>query len=281
MLYAILKPLAVSLMRLFFGLTSRGAEHVPAAGPVLLVANHVSLLDPPLIGGVSPRRLSFLAKAELFKIPLFGGLISRLGAQPLRREGADAGALRAALRVLKNGGALLMFPEGTRGEEGVLGSAKPGAGMLAVLGGAPVIPVYVRGSGRAWPRGRRFPRPANVTVTFGPPLPVTAAGKTSRKDDYEAVSRQMMMAIADLRDSASSTDSRATVVRAAGRRGAGAPPSEASLLTIVRAAGRRGAGAPPSEASLLTIARDGRRAVGGVGVGGARTSPKYTDGRNR
>jgi 1-acyl-sn-glycerol-3-phosphate acyltransferase len=239
MLYAILKPLTVVVMRLLFGLRSRGTEHIPAQGPVLLVANHVSVLDPPLVGGAAPRKVSFLAKAELFDIPLFGGLIRRLGAQPLRREGADAGALRAALRVLKSGGALLVFPEGTRGEEGVLGPAKPGAGMLAVLGGAQVIPVYVSGSGRAWPRGRRFPRPAHVTVTFGPPLPVAAGGRASRKDDYEAVSRAMMAAIAGLRDSASSTDSRAS------------------------------------------LARDGRRAVGGVGLGGARISPKYTDGRNR
>jgi 1-acyl-sn-glycerol-3-phosphate acyltransferase len=238
-LYTILKPLAVVVMRLLFRLRSRGAEHVPATGPVLLVANHVSVLDPPLIGGVTRRPLAFLAKAELFEVPGLGGLIRRLGARPLRREGADASALRTALRVLKGGGALLVFPEGTRGEEGVLGPAKAGAGMLAVLGGAPVIPVYVSGSGRAWPRGRKLPRPARVTVTFGPPLPVATGGRANRKDDYEAVSREMMAAIAGLRDSASSTDSRAV------------------------------------------IARDGRRAVGGVGVGGARTSPKYTDGRNR
>ena len=239
MLYAVLKPLVAGVMRLLFGLERRGTEHVPAEGPVLLVANHASVLDPLLVGGAARRQLSFLAKAELFGIPLFGGLIRRLGAHPLHREGPDAGALRTALRVLKEGGALLVFPEGTRGQGGVLGPAKPGAGMLAVLGKAPVVPVYVSGSGRAWPRGRRLPRPAKVTVTFGPPLAVTHGAGVSRKDDYEAVSRQMMAAIAGLRDSASPTDLRAA------------------------------------------IARDGRRAVGGVGVGGARTSPKYIDGRNR
>jgi len=239
MLYAVLKPLTVAIMRLLFGLESRGAEHVPAEGPVLLVANHASVLDPPLVGGAARRRLSFLAKAELFDVPLFGGLIRRLGARPLRREGPDAGALRAALRVLRDGGALLVFPEGTRGQGGVLGPAKPGAGMLAVLGKAPVVPVYISGSGGAWPRGRRLPRPAKVTITFGSPFAVTPSAGASRKDDYEAVSRQMMAAIADLRDSASPTDVRAP------------------------------------------IARDGRRAIGGVGVGGARTSPKYIDGRNR
>jgi len=242
MLYTILKLIAVPVFRLLFGLRGRGTEHVPATGPVLIVANHVSHLDPPLIAGAASRQLAFLAKAELFRVPLFGGLIRRLGAQPLRREGPDAGALRAALRVLRGGGALLVFPEGTRGEEGRLGPAKPGAGMLAVVAGAPVIPVYVGGSGRAWPRGRRLPRPARVTVTFGPPLALGTGGTTtSRKDDYEAASRLMMAAIADLRDSASSKDSRV----------------------------------------VSGMTRDEHRAVGGVGVGGARTSPKYTDGRNR
>ena len=204
---------------------------------MLLVANTVSVLDPPLIGGMIRRRLSFLAKAELFEVPVLGGLIRRLGAQPLRREGPDAGALRTALRVLKSGGALLVFPEGTRGEEGVLGPAKPGAGMLAV-GETPRSSRVRERERPGLAPSRKFPRRASVTVTFGPPLPLAAGGRANRKDDYEAVSRAMMAAIAGLRDSAGSTDSRA-------------------------------------------LARDERRAVRGVGLGGARTSPKYTDGRNR
>ena len=228
MLYAILKPIAFGLMRLGFGLRGRGTEHITAEGPVLLVANHSSVLDPPLVGGVCPRQLSFLAKAELFKIPLFGGLISRLGARPLRRDGADAGALRTALRVLHDGGALLVFPEGTRGEEGVLRPAKAGAGMLAVLGRAPVVPVYVSGSGRAWPRGRKFPRRGRVTVTFGAPLAMMPGGGARRRDDYEAVSREMMAAIARLRDSASPTDSDATIEDPASGGGVGVGGAQAS-----------------------------------------------------
>ena len=114
--------------------------------------------------------------------------------------------------------------------------------MLAVLSRAAVVPVYIQGSGRAWPRGRMLPRPASVTVTFGAPLPIAAGAGTRRKDDYEAASREMMAAIARLRDSASPTDARSMTDE---------------------------------------VERDGRRAVGGVGVGGAQTSPKYTDGRNR
>jgi 1-acyl-sn-glycerol-3-phosphate acyltransferase len=200
MLYAILKPLAAALMRLAWGLRARGREHVPATGPVLLVANHSSLLDPPLIAGVTPRPVSFMAKAELFEVPLLGPLIRRVNAHPLRREGADAGALRVALRLLREGRALLVFPEGTRGEEGTLGPPKSGAGMLAVTSGAPVVPVYVQGAGRAWPRGRRWPRPGRVTVTFGAPLSFAAGGGGDRKDRYAAASREMMAAIARLRN---------------------------------------------------------------------------------
>ena len=200
MLYTILKPVVALFARTLFRIEARGQHHVPATGPALLVSNHLSTLDPPLVGCMLPRHLSFLAKAELFRIPLFGALIRRLNARPVRREGADAGALRTALRVLQDGGALLVFPEGTRGEEGVLREAKAGAGMLAVLSGAAVVPVYVSGSGRAWPRGHRLPRPAKVRVTFGPPLRFARAEGSGKKEKYEAASREMMAAIARLRD---------------------------------------------------------------------------------
>ena len=200
MLYGILKPIAVVLMRLLFRLEASGIDNIPAAGPLLIVANHSSVLDPPLVGGACPRPLTFLAKAELFRIPGLGGLIRRLGAQPLRREGADPGALRTAQRVLAEGRALLVFPEGTRGPEGTLRDAKPGAALLAMHGGVPVVPAYVSGSGRAWPRGRRLPRPAKVRVTFGAPMRFAPAAGADRKQQYEAATRRMMAAIADLKD---------------------------------------------------------------------------------
>jgi 1-acyl-sn-glycerol-3-phosphate acyltransferase len=200
MLYAVLKPIAVALMRLLFRLEARGAEHVPAAGPVLLVANHSSVLDPPLVGGASARPLTFLAKAELFRVPGFGALVRALGAHPLRREGADPAALRTAQRALAEGRALLVFPEGTRGVEGVLRPAKRGAALLAMQAGVPVVPVYISGSGRAWPRGRWLPRPAKVVVTFGAPLRFQRAQGADRKAQYEAASRDMMAAIGALRD---------------------------------------------------------------------------------
>lgn len=200
MLYALVKLVAFALMRLLFRLETRDPGRVPAAGPALLVSNHSSVLDPPLIGSVSRRRLAFLAKAELFRIPLFGGLLRRLGARPLRRAGSDPAAMRTVLRVLEEGGALLVFPEGTRGPEGVLRPARAGAGMLAVVSGAPVVPVYVSGSGRAWPKGARFPRPARVTVAFGEPLRFEGKRGGDRRAQYEAASRAMMAAIARVKE---------------------------------------------------------------------------------
>ena len=196
--YSVCKPIAVAIMRTMWRLRGYGMHHVPMTGPVLLVSNHSSVLDPPFVGGVSPRQLYFLAKAELFEIPGFGRLIRALNARPVRREGADAAALRVALRVLEAGGALLVFPEGTRGEEGTLREPKPGAALLAVLSGAPVVPVFVRGSGHAWPRGRRLPRPAKVVVTFGPPLRFERSAGADKKEYYDTVSRDMIAAIARL-----------------------------------------------------------------------------------
>lgn len=200
-LYATLKPIAVVLMRLLFRLEARDAVRVPATGPVLLVSNHSSVLDPPAVGGAASRKLSFLAKAELFRIPVLGPVLRRVGARPIRRAGADPAAMRTALRVLEEHGALLIFPEGTRGPEGVLRPAKAGAGMLAVMSGAPVVPVYVSGSGRAWPKGRRLPRPGRVTVVFGEPLRFEATRGGDRRQQYEAASRAMMAAIGRLKDS--------------------------------------------------------------------------------
>lgn len=200
MLYPLLKAPAAGLMRLLFRLEVRGREHVPPDGPLLLVSNHTSLLDPPLVGAAAPRELYFLAKEELFRVPVLGALIYRLNARPVKRDGSDGRALKASLKLLAEGRALLLFPEGTRGRDGRLGEGKPGAGMLAVMSGAPVVPVYVSGSGRALPRGRAIPRLTKVSVRFGPPLDFKAADDEGRKERYREAAQEMMRAIAQLRD---------------------------------------------------------------------------------
>jgi 1-acyl-sn-glycerol-3-phosphate acyltransferase len=197
-LYGILKPLAVILMRVFFRLEVRGREHVPATGPVLIVSNHVSVLDPPFVGASAPRPLHFLAKEELFRVPVLGRLIHALNARPVRRDGSDSRALKTALRLLAERRAVLVFPEGTRGVEGRLAAGKPGAGMLAVMSGAPVVPVFVSGTARALPPGRALPRPGRVRVSFGPPLTFKSRGDERRKDAYREATDEMMRAIGQL-----------------------------------------------------------------------------------
>jgi 1-acyl-sn-glycerol-3-phosphate acyltransferase len=182
--------------RLLFRYGASGSENIPASGAVLLAANHESLLDPPLVGIGTRRELDFLAKAELFPVPLVGGLIRRLNAHPVQREGRDLSGLRQALALLRAGRALLLFPEGMRGRGGELGAARPGAGMLAALSGAPVVPVYIRGSGRALARGARIPRPVRVTVIYGKPLAFASARGKAR---YQEISDEIMAAIGRLR----------------------------------------------------------------------------------
>ena len=219
MLYAILKPIVLGLLRLLCRVEVHGRAFMPLQGGLLIVANHSSVLDPPLVGAVAPRPLSFLAKEELFRIPLFGRLIAGVNARPVRREGADAKALRTALRLLEQGEALLVFPEGTRGDEGTLRPPKPGAGMLAVLSGVPVVPAYVRGSGGVWPRGRSLPRPGKVVVTYGEPMTFERTPGMERKEQYEAASRAMMDAIARLKHRGEPDGSSARELEAVGGTG--------------------------------------------------------------
>ena len=200
MLYKILKPIAVALMRWRLELEIRGAEHVPGSGPVLVVSNHQSVLDPPIIGGSMSRTLHFMAKAELFRIPGFGRLIRNLNAHPVRREGSDPKALKTAARLLEEGEALLAFPEGTRSRDGSFGEGKPGIGMLAVLTEVPVVPTYVTGTLHALPRGAWWPRRSKVRVIFGPALHFNPDPGAGRRERYREAAQEMMRAIAQLRE---------------------------------------------------------------------------------
>jgi 1-acyl-sn-glycerol-3-phosphate acyltransferase len=190
-----MKPAVAVLARVWFRLSALGTESVPREGPLLLASNHLSVLDPAMIGAVLPRELDYMAKTELFRIPGFGPLIRRLNAHPVDRTGSDSAALRLALRLLGDGRAVLVFPEGTRGTQGQLQPARAGAGMLAVLSGAPVVPVYVEGSGRALPRGAVLPRPRRVTVRFGAPI---RFGRERGRARYQKVSDEIMAAIGRL-----------------------------------------------------------------------------------
>jgi 1-acyl-sn-glycerol-3-phosphate acyltransferase len=159
--------LGYSLFRLSFKTLWRaralGQENVPPLGPLILAANHASFADPPLVGSLAGRALYFMGKEELFRVPLFGWLIGQVNCFPIRRKGNDVSALRTAQRILAAGGGLIVFPEGKRRKDGVLGRPKAGVGLLADLTKSAVVPVYAHNTHRA-------SRLARLAVVYGPPL---------------------------------------------------------------------------------------------------------------
>jgi 1-acyl-sn-glycerol-3-phosphate acyltransferase len=157
---------------LAFRFRSMGREHVPATGPVLLVSNHQSHLDPVLVGIACPRQMRFLARHTLFFWPL-SWLIRSLGAVPIDRERGGLGGIKATLKLLHEGEAVLAFPEGTRTKDGHLQPLMPGFCALARRSGATVVPVAIDGAFAAMPRGSRFPHPSPIRLSFCPAISTT------------------------------------------------------------------------------------------------------------
>lgn len=147
-----------------------GLEHVPSHGPVIVAARHVHKADVNFLAHYSPRQLQFLAKASLFEWPLVGHAIHALRAIPVERNTADTAGLRRGLKALAGGGAVCIFPEGTRHRDGVLGRPFPGAGLLALRSGAPVVPAAVSGLERLDLSRLACPDPEPVTMRFGRPF---------------------------------------------------------------------------------------------------------------
>ena len=172
--------------RVFWRAQVFGSENVPAHGPLIVACNHVSYLDPPLMGCMCPRRISYMAKKELFEIPLLGPLIRALGAYAVDRRGSATAAIKRSLKVLEAGGAVGIFPEGTRNPHGTI-EPQTGVALLASLAGAPVVPACVYGTDRAAGLGR-------IYVAFGEPLALDPGRKATR-DDLAKFTGEIMNAI--------------------------------------------------------------------------------------
>jgi len=157
---------------LMFDLHVFGKHNIPTSGGVLLVSNHQSNLDPVLLAVQLRRKVSYFAKVELFQNRFFGWLIRELNAFPVRRGEGDIGAVREAIRRLKEGRMLTLFPEGTRTRDGHIGPIQPGISMIVRRAGVPVVPAVIDGAYRAWPRGQKLPRAWPIRVMFGRPLDV-------------------------------------------------------------------------------------------------------------
>jgi len=169
-----------------------GTGNVPADGPLIVACNHRSYLDPPMLGTYCPRRLAYMAKAELFTIPVLGAAIRAVGAYPVDREGSSTAAIKRSLEVLRAGGAIGIFPEGTRNLDGTV-QAHEGVALLASLSKAPVVPAALVGTADA----KRFHQ---IKVAFGTPLRLPADRKATR-EDLAKFTDDVMSAIAALAES--------------------------------------------------------------------------------
>jgi 1-acyl-sn-glycerol-3-phosphate acyltransferase len=170
--YQAWKTLIYIFGRLAFRMQVEGLHHVPRSGALIVAGNHASAIDPPLVGSVLRRSARFMAKAELFSVPVLGAWLRSVGVFPVKRGYPDRGAIRNSIHTLEQGGILVIFPEGTRSEDGRLRDPEPGAALIALRTGAPVLPVAVVGSHRILPKNARWPNFAQVVVRIGPVLPV-------------------------------------------------------------------------------------------------------------
>ncbi len=166
--YRMARALSFLYFKNFHRFKVRGVQHVPKEGAFLLVSNHTSFFDPPALGCRLPRNLHYFARASLFR-GVFGKLIRALNSIPVKRTEADVTSLKLALKVLKEGSPLLVFPEGTRSPDGNLQPAKRGIGLIACKARAPVLPARIIGSFEAFGKGRKWPKFwTPITVQYGP-----------------------------------------------------------------------------------------------------------------
>jgi 1-acyl-sn-glycerol-3-phosphate acyltransferase len=182
---------------LFYGVRRTGLENIPTEGAVLLLSNHQSHLDPPLVGSCCPRRVNYVARATLFDFKPLGWLIGSLGAFPIDREGSGIGGIKETLRWLKQGRVVLMFPEGTRSYDGRIARFRPGFASLVYRGQVTVVPVGVAGAYEAWPRSRRWPGPGRVHVHFGAPLSPEEVRQYDEKSLVAEVERRVRLCHAE------------------------------------------------------------------------------------
>lgn len=203
MVFSISRWVVRTILRLFFGFRVDGREHEPPSGPVIVVSNHVSDLDPLVVGVSLRRRVGFMAKEELFANPLVRWWIIACGGFPVRRGAPDRRAFRTALALLSRGEVLVMFPEGTRGHDRTLRPPEPGAALLAARSGAAILPLALLGTDEALPRDAHRLRRARIQVRIGPPFWVAGDGSRrgeapSGREALDAIGARFMAAIAHL-----------------------------------------------------------------------------------
>lgn len=194
-----------AVFKLYFRWRVYNAQRVPLKGGVILASNHASFLDPPLVGAGLRRGINYLARENLFRFPVVGWVLRQWQVVPVDRDGGGAAGLRAILDRLLAGGAIILFPEGTRTRDGRLQPARSGIGLAVIKSKAPVVPVRVFGTFKAYGRHLRIPRPYRVAVKYGQPMrfeqlraEARVCSKPRLKEIYQQVADEIMAAIAKL-----------------------------------------------------------------------------------
>lgn len=177
----------------------RGAEHVPDEGGALIAANHLSHLDPPVVGSAIRRRTYYFAAAYLFKNPVFGFIIRKCYAFPVKRGAADRGALKAAIELLGHGELLTMFPEGTRSRTGELAAFDLGAALAASRAHVPIVPCAISGTELALPRDAKRITRGKIAVSFAEPIDTMQFGEKPRKEELQAITDQVEAAVREMK----------------------------------------------------------------------------------
>src|SRR5215207_5649311 len=192
-----------AVYKFYFGWRVYNPERVPVKGPVILASNHASFLDPPLVGAGLRRDINYLARESLFRFPVIGWVLRNWNSVPVDLEGGGAKGLRAILDRLLHGGAIILFPEGTRSRDGKLQPACSGIGLTVIKSTAPVVPVRVFGTYEAFGRHMRFPRPRRVMIKYGKPLrfeqlraEAKVCSRSRLKEIYQEVADAIMAVIA-------------------------------------------------------------------------------------
>ena len=201
MIYAFLRALMRAMTTVFLAGLFKvvGLENTPRTGPLIICPNHSATLDPPMVPAFVPRGDTWsMAKSEYFKRPLSNFIFRAYHAFPVVRHTADRVALTRSFDLLKAGQVLVIYPEGTRVESGVLAKPEPGAGFLAQKAGCPVLPVGLTGTRECLPKGARWPRRTRVTITFGKPFLVLQKRADGTRVSHEEASDAIMLAIAEL-----------------------------------------------------------------------------------
>ena len=193
------------LYKFYFRWHVFNAERVPLKGGVILASNHASFLDPPLIGSGVRRGINYLARENLFRFPVMGWVLRQWQVVPVDRDGGGGAGLKAILDRLLDGGAIILFPEGTRTRDGKLQPVRSGIGLAVVKSTAPVVPVRVFGTFEAYGRHLRIPRPYRVAVKYGQPMnfaqlraEAKVCSKPRLKQIYQQVADEIIGAIAKL-----------------------------------------------------------------------------------